>query len=457
MLVLSSVLGAITGCVTPPQASMELATPEMNPNTQTENALKWLPLPSEPIPVAVYGMQDETGAFKPTEATQTLSRAVTQGSTSILVKALQDAGNRGWFKVIERAKLDNLLKERQIILEMRQRYLGEPSQSSNALPSLLFAGILLEGAITGYDTNVMTGGAGAQYLGIGASTQYREDAVSVYLRAVSVKTGEVLLSVSTEQRVASVATQGSAFKFVSFRELFEAEAGITLNQPRHLAVRQAIEKAVLGLVIEGAKQDVWTFADASEGQAAIDYYDERYSSVYSQQASNRIPPTFIEARRKRQQKMLKVAEAELLAETENETGTTALAGSNALPNSSTQSEKTLPSNLALASATPFATEAANETDLKINATPGAGGAPDAAEPPVIAVDTAELANQAGDALIAKKQMLSAEAALPRDTRLSVPPSDNALENQAEPVSTASGFSSISEYEASQFGNLSLAE
>ena len=104
MLVLSSALGAMTGCVTPPQASMELATPEMNPNTQTENALKWLPLPSEPIPVAVYGMQDETGAFKPTEATQTLSRAVTQGSTSILVKALQDAGNRGWFKVIERAK-----------------------------------------------------------------------------------------------------------------------------------------------------------------------------------------------------------------------------------------------------------------------------------------------------------------------------------------------------------------
>ena len=461
MLVLSSVLGAITGCVTPPQASMELATPEMNPNTQTENALKWLPLPSEPIPVAVYGMQDETGAFKPTEATQTLSRAVTQGSTSILVKALQDAGNRGWFKVIERAKLDNLLKERQIILEMRQRYLGEPSQSSNALPSLLFAGILLEGAITGYDTNVMTGGAGAQYLGIGASTQYREDAVSVYLRAVSVKTGEVLLSVSTEQRVASVATQGSAFKFVSFRELFEAEAGITLNQPRHLAVRQAIEKAVLGLVIEGAKQNVWTFADASEGQAAIDYYDGRYSSVYSQQASSRIPPTFIEARRKRQQKMLKVAEAELLAETENETGTTALAGSNALPNSSTQSEKTLPSNLALASATPFGTEPANKTDLKINAAtgpaPGTGGAPDAAEPSVIAVDTAELADQAGDALIAKKQMLSAEAALPRETRLSVPPSNNTLENQAEPVSTASGFSSISEYEASQFGNLSLAE
>ncbi len=441
---------------------MAPATPELNPNTQTENALKWLPVPSEPIPVAVYGMQDETGAFKPTEATQTLSRAVTQGSTSILVKALQDAGNRGWFKVIERAKLDNLLKERQIILEMRQRYLGEPSQSSNALPSLLFAGILLEGAITGYDTNVMTGGAGAQYLGIGASTQYREDAVSVYLRAVSVKTGEVLLSVSTEQRVASVATQGSAFKFVAFRELFEAEAGITLNQPRHLAVRQAIEKAVLGLVIEGAKQNIWTFADASEGQAAIDYYDGRYSSVYSQQASNRIPPSFIEARRKRQQKMLKVAEAELLAETELETGTTALAGSNAVPNSSTQREKTLASDFAISSAAPFGAEAATETDLKIDtaagSAPGGSSSPNATPPSVIAIDGAELADQAGEVLIADNQMLPARAALSIEAGRSAPPSNNnTLENEAEPVSTASGFSSISEYEASQFGYLSLAE
>ena len=97
----------------------------------------WLPRPTERVPVAVYGMADETGAFKPTDGVQTLSRAVTQGATSILLKALHDAGNRGWFTVIERENLDNLLKERQIILEMRQRYLGEPALQSNALPSLL--------------------------------------------------------------------------------------------------------------------------------------------------------------------------------------------------------------------------------------------------------------------------------------------------------------------------------
>ena len=115
-------------------------------------------------------------------------------------------------RVIERENLQNLLKERQIILDMRQRYLGEEELNREALPALKFAGILIEGAITGYDTNTVTGGAGARYLGIGASTQYREDAVSVYLRAVSVKTGEVLISITSEQRVASVAVQGNAFR-----------------------------------------------------------------------------------------------------------------------------------------------------------------------------------------------------------------------------------------------------
>ena len=170
----------LASCGTPPKVKTKMAEPVVNPRTQTEYALLWLPKPSEQIPVAVYGVSDETGAFKPSDTVQTLSRAVTQGATPILIKALQDAGDQSWFKVVEREKLDNLLKERQIILEMRQRYLGESAKDSMALPALLFAGTLIEGAITGYDTNTQTGGAGARYLGIGMDTQYREDAVSVY-------------------------------------------------------------------------------------------------------------------------------------------------------------------------------------------------------------------------------------------------------------------------------------
>lgn len=138
--------------------------------TQTQNLLNQLPPPQRPVAIAVYGFTDQTGQFKQVTNGQTLSRAVTQGASAMLVKALQETGNRNWFTVVERERLDNLLKERQIISEMRKRYLGEQEVDPNALPALLFAGVLLEGGIVGYDTNTVTGGAGASFLGIGAKT-----------------------------------------------------------------------------------------------------------------------------------------------------------------------------------------------------------------------------------------------------------------------------------------------
>jgi curli production assembly/transport component CsgG len=248
--------------------------------TQTQNLLNHLPSPQRPVAIAVYGFTDQTGQFKPSEQGQTLSRAVTQGASSILVKALQDAGNRSWFTVVERERLDNLLKERQIIGEMRKRYLGEQEVDPNALPALLFAGVLLEGGIVGYDTNTVTGGAGAAFLGIGARTEYRQDTVTVYLRAVSVRTGEVLANVTASKTIASQALGASAFKFVAFRELLEAEAGITSNEPDQVALQQAIEKAVYGLVLEGVELDLWRFDDMAAAQPLIAAYRAERDGLY---------------------------------------------------------------------------------------------------------------------------------------------------------------------------------
>lgn len=299
ILISAFAMGALGACATPGfRPEIKLADAKINPETVTEHTLKWLPGPIDRIPIAVYGVADQTGSFQQTEGGQTLSRSVTQAPTPILIKALQDAGNHRWFSVIERENLGNLLRERQIIIDMRQRYLGETELNREALPALKFAGILIEGAITGYDTNTVTGGAGARYLGVGASTQYREDAVSVYLRAVSVKTGEVLISISTEQRVASIAAQGNAFRFVAFQELLEAEAGITLNQPRHLAVRQAFEKAVYGLIVEGAEQGLWNFGDDQAGQAAISHYRSSYARAPREENTGVLPSMFYEARQR---------------------------------------------------------------------------------------------------------------------------------------------------------------
>jgi curli production assembly/transport component CsgG len=240
--------------------------------TETQSRLRALPAPVEKAAVAVYSFQDQTGQFKPSEGVQTLSRAVTQGSTSVLLKALQDAGDRSWFTVIERENLDNLLKERQIIREMRKQYLGEEELNEAALPPLLFAGIILEGGIIGYDTNTLTGGAGARFLGIGAKTDYREDKVTVYLRAVSVKSGEVITSVVASKKIASIGVAANAFRYVSFKELLEVDTGITTNEPDLLALRQATEKAVELLIMEGASLGVWQFQDQVAGAALLEQY-----------------------------------------------------------------------------------------------------------------------------------------------------------------------------------------
>ena len=276
---------ALAGCTTVTEDGRSLF-PETRPEafipdrTQTQALLGRLPGPTRPIAVAVYGFVDQTGQYKPSETGQTLSRAVTQGGGSILVKALQDAGNRQWFTIVERESLRNLLNERQIIREMRERYLGEQGVNPQALPALLFAGVLLEGGIVGYDTNTVTGGAGAAFLGIGGRTEYRQDTVTVYLRAVSVRTGEVLTTVTASKTIASQSIGANAFRYVGFKELLQAEAGYTTNEPDQVALQQAIEKAVYALVLEGVELKLWEFADPAAGSPLLlDYQRERDGAV----------------------------------------------------------------------------------------------------------------------------------------------------------------------------------
>jgi curli production assembly/transport component CsgG len=259
--------------------------PQLAPVTSSNSELRLLPAPTKQVSVAVYEYKDDTGQFKDTTTVQTFSRAVTQGAQSILVNALQEAGNGRWFTVLDRGDLNNLLKERQIVSEMRRIYLGENRVKPQDLPPLMFAGIILEGGVIGYDTNTITGGLGAQYLGIGADTKYQQDTVTVSLRAVSIKTGEVLASVTTNKTIASVALDGNVFRFVEPSAILEVEAGYTKNEPKQLAVRQAIEKAVYALIMQGAHVGVWHFADRVKGQKLVSaYLAEKYGDVQAAQA-----------------------------------------------------------------------------------------------------------------------------------------------------------------------------
>lgn len=224
-------------------------------NTNYTPEIRKLPAPKEKIVVGVYKFRDQTGQYKAADNGASWSTAIPQGTTTILLKALEDSK---WFKAIERENIGNLLNERQIIRSTRKEYSGNDSSETSAMPPLLFAGMLLEGGVISYDTNVMTGGIGARYFGIGASAQYRQDRITVYLRAVSTSTGEILKTVYVSKTILSTSISGNFFRFIDTERLLESDIGITQNEPVHLAVTEAIEKAVYSLIVEGVKDDIWS-------------------------------------------------------------------------------------------------------------------------------------------------------------------------------------------------------
>jgi len=222
--------------------------------TAIHNDLISLPEPKEKIVVAVYKFRDQTGQYKTSAQATTFSTAVTQGATSMLIKALEDSG---WFIPIEREGLSNLLNERQIIRSTRLQYQNEGGQKLPPLPPLLYAGVLLEGGIIGYDTNLITGGLGVKYFGAGGSGKFRRDQVTIYLRLVSTKNGQILKSVSTTKSVLSRQVDFGIYRFVRVKRLLEAETGLSTNEPPSMCVLEAIEKAVFDMIIEGLQDGIW--------------------------------------------------------------------------------------------------------------------------------------------------------------------------------------------------------
>ena len=227
---------------------------QVNPLKDKLNAVP--ELGGDPITVAVYSFSDMTGQRKPSSKMSQLSSAVSQGAEVWVIKALQDVGNSTWFKVVERGNLDALVKERQLIRSTREVY-GEKNVT---LKPLLFAGLIIEGGIVGYDSNTAAGGLGARFFGIGSSTEYRVDTVTVAMRVILVATGEVLLSVATEKSIASIKTGQNVFKFLDLgTKALELERGNSINEPVNYATRAAIEQAVIELVYQGANKGLWSF------------------------------------------------------------------------------------------------------------------------------------------------------------------------------------------------------
>ena len=265
----------LTGCgSSTAQKSLEIYAQPPEPKIQEAplaDALEDVPeIDGEKITIAVYSFTDKTGQRKPADSIANLSSAVTQGSEVWVIKALSDVGNGSWFEVLERIGLDNLIKERQLIRNTREVYEKKLPKGPTPLKPMKFAGLILEGGIIGYDSNIAVGGVGARYLGVGAQTEYRVDTVTIVMRIVSVSTGKVLLSVATEKTIASSRSGLDMFKFFDLgTKLVEAENGYSVNEPVNYAVRAAIEAGVVELINEGERKGLWKFKSKTKREDLV--------------------------------------------------------------------------------------------------------------------------------------------------------------------------------------------
>jgi len=204
----------------------------------------------QPI-VAVYKFQDLTGQRKSIDGYASFSTAMTQAPETYLIRALKQSG---FFRVVERGGIDHITRERQIIRSTRQKF----DDKTEELP-LLFAGILFEGGIIDYNTNLVSGGVGARYLGIGNSKQYREDTVIVAMRVVSVSTGEVLLENLTTKTILSVGLSNDFFRYIADgTKLVEFETGNAMNESKSIALQTAIEVGIVNIIEQGIEQGYWS-------------------------------------------------------------------------------------------------------------------------------------------------------------------------------------------------------
>lgn len=266
-LVFISMLG---GCATGLEIRSKVKNGEFEQPTVEQSKFlkqdnnKIAPPADGPIPVAVYSFTDKTGQRKSSATIASLSSAVTQGAENYLIKALQDVGESKWFTVLERVGLENLIKERQMIRQMRDQYQG---RDAKALPPMVFAGIIMEGGIVGYDSNTLTGGSGMRVFGIGGSTQYQSDTVTVTLRTVSVSTGEILTTTTITKTVLSYMDKVTLLRFVTDPTVsngdnalgLEGEIGGSINESINRAIDVAVQAAVLTTIQEGERKGIWQF------------------------------------------------------------------------------------------------------------------------------------------------------------------------------------------------------
>jgi curli biogenesis system outer membrane secretion channel CsgG len=164
------------------------------------------------------------------------ARGLTQMLTTALIAQPE-------FSVVERVLIEKVAQEQDLGASERVEL-----KSAAALGRILGAQALITGDITEFSYGQSSTGSRASVLKsidsrIGAKVDRLTAQVAIDLRIIDATTGEVIGSVRGEGKAS---TTGLAVDYTSFEQ--ELAAGGTKSTPLGAASRQAIEKAVVGLV-----------------------------------------------------------------------------------------------------------------------------------------------------------------------------------------------------------------
>jgi len=257
-----------SGCAVIAKNEDLFITQKINPSSTLEiqlEELKTLPPAVQQAVVAVYpnSFKDLTGQRRSNSSFALFSTAITQAPEAILIRTLKHVANGEFFRVVERVGLDDLTKERQLIRTTRKEF-----ENDTKMQPLLFAGLLFQGGVISYEANTRSGGLGARYLGIGNSTQYREDTIIISLRLVSVSTpvgvkSILFLSVYlVSKSILSTSISQDVFRFIEAgTELVEIEGGVAENESVAIALQKAIEQGVLNIIKIGIERSYWEYEE----------------------------------------------------------------------------------------------------------------------------------------------------------------------------------------------------
>ena len=277
-LFLCLLVALLSSCAVLNQNQDLVLTQDIKPSSildlQSEE-LKNLPAAKIKPTIAIYpnSFKDLTGQRRSNSTFALFSTAITQAPEAFLIRAFKHTADGKFFRVVERVGLDDLTKERQLIRSTRKEF-----EEKNKMKPLLFAGLLVQGGVISYEANLRSGGAGARYLGIGNSKQYREDTVTISLRLISVSTGEVLMETLVSKNIISTSISQDIFRFIEQQtELVEIEGGVAENESVSIALQKAIETGVLNIINIGIERGYWEYEKIKINEP--DCTDECISSI----------------------------------------------------------------------------------------------------------------------------------------------------------------------------------